>query len=463
MRFVRQGGVVLVGEAVSRLIGFAGLPLAALFLSNSELGSLAIAMLALSLMVILFDFGVPGAATKLHFDDEDGDGHRGLWWLMLSIIGGGFIVVLLAGPLVVGAAFQDVSFYPLIFAVVITAVGGALTAFGQARYRATFQFERFAGLAVARSVLLVGPGVVGAALTNTAIGYVYGIAIGQVLLGVITVGLFRHEIGTPTSASWRPALLFGLPLVPHLLFGWWLSLADRVLLERWWGLAEVGIYALAYQLSFATGLLLMGLNNLWAPVVYRLFSRDGSERGDAAVAVAVIPALSGFVLAGALTATIAPWVYELIRPESPAPDGIFAVVVLASLFFGIYLLGVSPVFARSASKVVPIVTGIGVVANLGGNLMLIPDHGGTGAAFATLLGYAATAIALILAGRAIGFSSLLLARLSAAFVALVVLGIALVLVPAGMELAVFWVCGLLLTAAAIRVYALDRDSDRSGV
>ncbi len=447
-----------MGEAASRLVAFAGIPLAAMFLSDTELGALAIAMLAFSLLIIVFDFGIPAAATRLHFDDANGSGSRGLWWLMLSIVAGGFVLALAVGPLLVDAVFQEVPFYPLIFAVAIAAAGGALTAFGQARYRALFEYRAFAGLSAARSILLVVPGVVGAAVTGTAIGYVFGMAIGQLILGMVTIVMFRHEIGRPTTTAWRAGMLFGIPIVPHLLFGWWLTLADRVLLERWWGLAEVGVYALSYQLAFAAGVVVIALNNIWAPRVYQWFSSVGSEKSDTYVAWAVGPAMAVLVLTVAFTATVAPMIFGLIRPEIPAPDQVFRFVTLASLFSGLYVLGVSPAFARGESRVVPVVTGAGVVVNLIGNIVLIPSHAGAGAAFSTLLGYATTAAVMIVMGRTVGFAPLLLRRLAVAWGLLMLLSVAVAAIPRPAGVAVLWIVGI---GGAISAAMLLR-SDVSG-
>ncbi len=275
---------------------------------------------------------------------------------------------------------------------------------------------------------------------------------------ILKIDDLRHEIGRPTTTAWRAGMLFGIPIVPHLLFGWWLTLADRVLLERWWGLAEVGVYALSYQLAFAAGVVVIALNNIWAPRVYQWFSSVGSEKSDTYVAWAVGPAMAVLVLTVAFTATVAPMIFGLIRPEIPAPDQVFRFVTLASLFSGLYVLGVSPAFARGESRVVPVVTGAGVVVNLIGNIVLIPSHAGAGAAFSTLLGYATTAAVMIVMGRTVGFAPLLLRRLAVAWGLLMLLSVAVAAIPRPAGVAVLWIVGI---GGAISAAMLLR-SDVSG-
>ncbi len=74
----------------------------------------------------------------------------------------------------------------------------------------------------------------------------------------------------------RRALDFGLPLLPHSLAGWLLSVSDRWLLGLLLGvaaadaLAAVGVYSLGYQLGYAVSLVAISFNAAWLPFLYRV-------------------------------------------------------------------------------------------------------------------------------------------------------------------------------------------------
>ena len=80
----------------------------------------------------------------------------------------------------------------------------------------------------------------------------------------------------------RPSLRLGLPLLPHALSAWTLRLADRWLIVALIGLpagqatAQLGVYALGYQLGYVVSIVLTSFNSAWAPYFYRVGSgREG--------------------------------------------------------------------------------------------------------------------------------------------------------------------------------------------
>lgn len=406
-----DAGIVVVGEALSKLAVFLAIPIAAIVLSDTELGILAIGLLFYTLLLILFDFGLSGAATKLQFNDPvDGS----VWWLLFTVIGVGLPLTYLIGPVVVGAAFTSIEFYPMLASIPIAAAAGAAITVGQATLRARFEFKAFTGLTVLRSVGTVVPAVTAAATTSSAAGYFVGMTAGLVVVAFVTLIALRGAIGPPSTTQWRGALAFGIPLIPHLLFGVIMNLADRLLLERWTSLEDLGRYALAYQLAWATGALALALNNVWIPMLYRRSSDHGIEAGDAMVARAAWPAMLSIDVLAVTVVIASPFVYGLLRPDSHTDMVIFVAVGAASAIYAMYLLAVGPVFVRERTWVIPIVTGIGAAVNLTGNVLLIPSHGINGAAVATFLGYAASLLSLTLVERAMKFPTWYVKRMVSA-------------------------------------------------
>lgn len=66
----------------------------------------------------------------------------------------------------------------------------------------------------------------------------------------------------------RHALRFGLPLIPHVLGAWILTMVDRVFVVRYVGLSEAGIYSVGVQMGLAMSLLSTSFNQGWVPWLY---------------------------------------------------------------------------------------------------------------------------------------------------------------------------------------------------
>ncbi len=394
--------VVVISEGLARAAAFVAIPVAAIFLDDGELGVLAIGLLVFSVVVILYDFGLGGAAVRLYFKDPmDGS----VWWLRFAIVGVGLPIVYLVAPIVTEFLFVDVDFYPVLAPVPIAAAAAAIVTVGQAFLRARFEFKSFGALTVARAAAVSLPAIVGVILTRSARGYLTGMAIGLGALAIVTLIAMRKSIGAPSRRQWRAAIFFGVPLVPHLLFGVVMNLADRVLVERWIGLTDLGQYALAYQLSWATAAVVLAVNNLWSPMLYRTAERDGFAATDSMVARAVWSVVAFGGLAAAATVVAARVLFTMLRPDATIDSRVFLAVAAASAANALYVLAVGPIFVRNKTWAIPVITGAGALANLGGNVLLIPRYGITGAAVATFGGFIVTLAVFIALGPRLDVSS----------------------------------------------------------
>lgn len=68
---------------------------------------------------------------------------------------------------------------------------------------------------------------------------------------------------------WLYALKFNLPLVPHYLSQTLLYSSDRIMISRYLGESEAGIYSLAYSVAMIMTMLSVSINQTMSPWVYR--------------------------------------------------------------------------------------------------------------------------------------------------------------------------------------------------
>ena len=229
-----------------------------------------------------------------------------------------------------------------------------------------------------------------------AVGSLAGQLAGAVVMAASALAiLWRQRPWGFSRPLARRALDFGLPLLPHSLAGWLLSVSDRWLLGLLLGvaaadaLAAVGVYSLGYQLGYAVGLVAISFNAAWLPFIYRVGEGPG---GTAILRESTTLAVAGFSALAAAIAILAPDLVGAIAPSEWAPAAdVTAVVAFASAANAAGLMFASGIYLARATRVMPLLTLIAAGLNIGSNLLLIPRIGIMGAALATLVAYAGLA------------------------------------------------------------------------
>jgi O-antigen/teichoic acid export membrane protein len=221
-----------------------------------------------------------------------------------------------------------------------------------------------------------------------AYGYLLGTLLASILMAAPYLVLTLRQVRI--RLKWdvlKAAMIFSLPLIPHGLAGWVLELSDRVILERYVTLGELGLYAVSYQLGVVMNVAAAAINNAWSPF---LFKTD-AEKGDAAkpnlarLATYYTLVLSWTALGISLLAKDI-----LLLLTAPAYHTAYRVtswIVWGLLLAGLYYIPMSFLFLKSKTGWVPIVTVISGLVNVSLNLWLVPSHGIMAAAWATFLSY----------------------------------------------------------------------------
>jgi len=407
--FARDSGVVLIGEGFARLTAFLAIPLAAIFLTDDELGRVALGVVIFALLTGIYSFGLQTAVIRFHFVDEN---DHSIWWLVMLVIAILLPATYLIAPWVADVVFTEEATSQSLTLIPLAAAAAAVIGVGMSSLKARFAFGRFSVLSVARAAGGAIPPIIGAAVTGNATGYFVGLAAGLVPLALIVLAANAKRIGAPSRTLWVPALIFALPLIPHFLFGVVLNLADRLVLERYTSVAEVGRYALAYQLAWGAGALANALNHVWGPILYRRQEQNGTSAADRLVALVAAPSAAATALLAVVSVVLAQVVYDLLRDTGKPDLIVFAAVAAGSVMFGTYLINVGPAFLRDLTWLIPLGTGTGAVVNVAANFALVPKYGANGAAIATFLAYGASASTIAVAQISRRFAPLVSKRLA---------------------------------------------------
>jgi O-antigen/teichoic acid export membrane protein len=207
-------------------------------------------------------------------------------------------------------------------------------------------------------------------------------------------------VGAPERGLLKEALRYALPLLPAGLSVWALDRSDRFVIGHFMGAQSVGVYSANY--AFA-GLLML----FQTPLQVTLFPKVSSLwNSDRAAAVRYVSLSNKLFLTFAIPFVVAvpvvarPFLSRLGNEEIGAAGGLLTFLIAA----GVAAWGVSVMLSQifyGARRTLPVglVTVGAAVLNLLLNLLLVPAWGVEGAAFATLVSYAAACAALYALSR----------------------------------------------------------------
>ena len=401
LRSLLRGSLLYtVGNMLPRLGAFLLLPVYTAAMAPAEFGVFSLMLSLSGLLAIVYRLGLDGALLRLHFDVTSR--RRPALYLTLATVTFGAVVLFsvlfgLIGAPIFDVVFPGIGFLPYgLLALAITATM-AFQYVPSALFRATERPGRFlvfalgafgTGVTVTVLFLLIVPlGAVGGLLGQLGTG----IAVVLVTL-VILVRLRRPAFDRGLA---REGLAYGLPLVPHGMAAWVLSLSDRWLIGLFIGIpaleaqAAVGIYSFGYVIAQVVSLVAMSFNSAWVPF---FFARGEGPRGPRILTEMTTLSIAGLGLLAIGIAALAPEATQLLAvsrwgEEARVAADVMQLVAVAFLAHGLYFMLVSVVFLQRRTGGLPLITLAAGAVNVGANLLLIPRLGIMGAAWSTLAGY----------------------------------------------------------------------------
>lgn len=213
--------------------------------------------------------------------------------------------------------------------------------------------------------------------------------------------LYRNFISIK-KLDWKMGkamLRYAVPMIPDYI-SWWINNAsDRYILALFCGASEIGIYSVAYKIPT----ILNSLTNIFSSA-WKISSVDDFG-SDASIAFynKTYRLYSGFIMIGAaglifftkILATL------LFAKEFYAAWKITPILILAYVFSAQAIFIGSIFTASKKTKMLFFSSTAGAILNIILNFVLIPRLGGSGAAIATSLGYATILIINIIITRKI--------------------------------------------------------------
>lgn len=388
-----------LGNGVARLAGLLVIPIYTAYLTPDEYGAVATLQLVAALLSPVVTLGIGVSIGICYFERARDQDRSRVVWTAVSLIGPVAAGLLLASIVLAPAVSQwlfetrDLS-WPVLAAVLIVAGGGLVQPLALA-----IQFRQDVLRYVTISTLsaFLGAGV-GVALVVSFDRGVAGVLEGQLaaqclaLLAYLLRGARPRPFGLDRSGAIQ-LVRHGLPLVPSFFFLLLIQQGNQFLVKHFHGLAELGTYAVAYNLGLILGLFVAGFSSAWTPYFLSFSARQDAARIEVGRAAGLYVIAFGTVTL-AFFACARPLSWALVAPDFPISVAVLGLSAIAQYLVGLFSVLLPPLYYAKHVSFVTVIQGTGAAIALVANWILVKEFGALGAGIGLVLGLGVTCLLL---------------------------------------------------------------------
>ncbi|SCA58809.1 hypothetical protein AB751O23_AQ_00030 [Chlamydiales bacterium SCGC AB-751-O23] len=359
------------------------------FLEVEDFAKIALLMSLIELFSRCYVLGLPSAGTRFTstFENNSFEMHR-LWSSLFLMVAGlsiaFFLFLLLTHQWILDPFIQGVDFYPHLVLAAFCSIFSAIYMLYQRQYQAKHKAKEFSITVLSFSlVYLLSILFFVAHLKMGSVGVLLGFIVSNALVALKAfVTNFRHKPMVFCSEKAVHALKYSLPLFPHTISAWFMNLVDRFFIYHFVG-AEVGGFAIAFQVAMILDTLTTGVYQAFQPWFFSLFEKKQEDNEEVFKFTAFTATL--YTFAGLLISSFSKEIFQLfLREEYHSAWRFVPILACAQVIRGNYLFYLTALSSKSTFKV-SIITLATAGFNILLNYLLIPYIGIMGACLSALI------------------------------------------------------------------------------
>ena len=389
-RLLSQVGIYGFGNALQRLGAFVLLPLYIARLTPEEYGVLTLASLVPFALPPILSLGLPQAITRYyHGWVRNGIAAANLGAVWLVSVGSMLLATLaldLAGGLLLNEVITQAPYDPYLRLAVWWAFFSGLSLCPLCLLRIREQSMAFVLVSSGAFFLATGLNIWAVLTGRGVIGVLWMQVVSNATVGLFLTAWYLRQVSFVTpGSSFRQAVRFSLPLVPSSMLEVIGQRADRVFLDRWVSLADIGLYALANQVGQAVKFFYDSVKPAWVPFYLRVCGERPDSRSFLGHMVTLY--VAGICLAAVAVLCFAPDLVHWMGRDGRYEGAVPLVPIMIGAFFlhGLAPIGSTGILAAEKTTWQPPIQLVHVAGVILANILLTRQWGAVGAAWALLL------------------------------------------------------------------------------
>ncbi len=404
LKLTKHSAIYGVGHVLTKSLVILLLPIHTNFVNQAEYGIATQLFAFLAIVAIIYSYGLNTAFLQFYIREKDFEKKKQFFataFLSTAFSSIAFsIIIFLFREGIADQLFSSVQYsYLIVYSVGILSAD-ALVLLSFNILRADERSATFATLSVSNvainlvfNVIFVGVlklGVKGIFLAN-----LFSSTIIFILLLPLTL---KYLVLSFRSTILIKMLKFGLPFILSTLSVVVINSVDRFFINKYLGLEATGIYGAGYKLGLVIKLFINAFQFAWLPFFMSIADQENAKQIFSKIFTYFALICSGIFLIASMyinqIVRISVFGFTIFGKAYWNSTQIVPVVLLAYIAYGFYINFIVGIYLKEKTKYLALITSIGALSNIVGNVVLIPAFGLMGAAFATAISFIIMAICM---------------------------------------------------------------------
>ncbi|PZX92486.1 hypothetical protein DOS84_15315 [Flavobacterium aquariorum] len=278
---IKNTTIYALGDIVPRLLGFISFPILTRYLSPADYGivnyvnTLTTFLLSLGFLCINTYYLVFYYRCENSIEQKKLLGNLSSFVILFNLLL--VFLFLLFGDTFFGFLGSKISFYPYIVIGILTNFFNIFSILPSALYRLLEN-------PLVLTLINISRGIITLILTLVLVIYfdysALGVLFSALLVNFIYAFVFlyisrEHIIWNLCFRQLKEVLLFSLPLVPGTLAYYVTTISDRILIDKYLNLNDLGIYSTAATLALILNIFSYGAYKAFEPYIFKKWGTDG--------------------------------------------------------------------------------------------------------------------------------------------------------------------------------------------
>ncbi|MEG0308661.1 MAG: oligosaccharide flippase family protein [Clostridium sp.] len=391
-RLLRNSGIYAIVQILQKSIGLILIPVYTSLMDPSTKGISDTVLALVSVLGIFFSLSISAAVIRFYVDYKEDKNKLNEFWgtcitfvALNSIIMGGIFI--LFKRVLIEPFATNIEFYPYILLGMISTILNPVFTIFQTTLQAKEESRRYAGNNLAYFIVNISLNilfVVGFRLGS--LGILLALAITEIIFFIYTLIKFIPTITITIKKTYLvQALKYSLPLLPHSLSGWAVSMIDRLFLSNLTGVASSAIYSIGSQFPNIINVLTQAVNQAYVPWFFERMKNKAENEAEIVKMSEILAIVYGVLAMG--MSLFGPEIFKIMVNEAYFSGWtVIPFLSFAFVFNGIYYFFVNPLFFnKKGVKFIAIGTFTGAILNSILNVILVPKFNIIGASVASML------------------------------------------------------------------------------
>ncbi len=268
-----------IGEIVPKLISFILLPVFTLYLSTSDYGIISYTNSVMFFLLVFSSLALNTYLLREYYECKTKEEQK-------KLIGSVFLTILLInilllitgylfGPWLVTYFHLQISFYPFFSLLLLNNFCEALSIIPLVVFRVREDAFKYVAINIVRAVLLfLVTYILIVKFQWGVLGNFYGRLFVNAAFVIVYIGvILKYSNVNFNLSAIRKSLTFSLPLIPGAIGYLLMSMSDRIILERYVSLSDIGVFSVAYTIAYTLSIVIQGGYRSFEPQIYREYNK----------------------------------------------------------------------------------------------------------------------------------------------------------------------------------------------